>query len=656
MNSIKKSIPAFFWVGVVMFFLHGVGTFFPEPLWGMHYLAFLPAFWGFVIPGLAIALFVPAVAKTVEPLFEAPPIHLFSTPILLAIAGLWGALFYFFPIASDNYGDSFNYAPYLDQVVTVLPLEVYDNLLNFDLRPASGRKTLLGILTLCSYWTGANYHDVFRWVGILCGMGFVFTWLAGIRDNVQNFQWRMILSIAGMSAPFLLIFFGHIDTYAIVYLALLIWLFVLLRQLTKPSTIRIWLLFLGLLVCIKLHPLSVLLFPGWLLTLVHFYAPSHRLVQRLFTPRGILIAVMSPLIVAGAVLYFFVFEDHHDARLLQNVVDFDRLFLPLFSPEAPLDRYNLLGVNHFVDFFNVLFLWSPVAWFVFASVLLGLRKKRISISPEMIVLGTTLLIFTLFLFMINPLISMPMDWDLFSIPAVLLLVLIVSMVTKLQDHELGKKMVPISLALALLCLPVFIVNASLQPLSYRLESVGKWIYRSYYEHSPRYIHTAIGMLNDDPDLYLERKQQLILDLEPFALPGKDVKYAMFYTDNGIVYDKMKNDLPKARQAFEMADTYAPHYGINVLQLTEVCFRMGDYTNAYKYATRLIELGHPSRAQALNMAIHCALEAELYSEATVHCEEMLLMDPDNQFIAEMLQRLKANKNLSELKNAFRSAQN
>lgn len=641
MNSIKKSIPPFFWVGAVMLFLHGIGFLFPEPLWGIHYLAFLPVFLKISLPLLALLVLYPAISNWVLKLLEKSDRDLFALPYRLAATATLGLIFYSFPMAKDLYGESFNYGPYMNDVITELDPIIFENLFAFDLRPATGRKTLLALHSLASCLTQQPYAVIFKGFGVLAGMGFVFTWITGVKQHVQNHWWRLILTFAGLAAPSTLIFYGHTDTYALVYLALLLWVFGLLKQLKNPQPFRLWGLFVGLLICVKLHPLSVLLFPGWLLSALHFYFSGKQFVRWLLRPKGILIFVLSPLFLAGGLLYFFVFEDHRDPRILQDIVDFDRLFLPLFSPEAPLDRYNLLSFNHFIDFFNVMLMWSPIGWFILISVVFKFWKKLSLNNLELLIPGTTIVIFASFLFVINPLISMPMDWDLFCIPGFLFLVLTVSLIGQIEKFDSGKKLVPIGLSLVILSLSVFIVHASLNPLSYRLESTGKWVYKTYYEHSPKYIHSAIGMIEGDSDLYLERKQRVVEDLEPWSLPGNDVKYAMFHTDNGIMYDRLKNDLNLARQAFERADFYDPTYGINLDQLVNVCFRMGDYTAAHKYAQRMVQMEYPNRHIALSIALNCALEARLNQEALVYCEQLLLLNPEDQEILEIRNGLKAN---------------
>jgi hypothetical protein len=628
--------------------LYALAMLFPEESWGVHFIAFLPFREQALLLGGVVLLFTFQLLQVQLPSFKRPR---FSANLFIATLSLLMAwLFYSFPMVEDFYGEAYNYGLYLNQRCNELSTELYENLFRFDLRPASGRKGLLALLSVISYYSQWTYGEVFRNIGIFGGMLYSFCWLKGVNHFLKSRVWKLVMGLLGLLAPFTLIFYGHIDTYSLVYPALLAWLLAFLSYHQRATTPKLWMLFVGLLLCIKLHPLTILLFPAWLLTMLEHYFYKKRLLQQLLTLKGILLVLILPLFLAGAYLYFFYFEDYKDPRILQGVTDFDRLFLPLFSPEAPLDRYNLLGINHLIDYLNVLLFWSPLAIFLFAYFLLNSSRRELFQNRGAQLLFLSLFLFMSFLFTINPLISMPMDWDLFSIPALILFVLLVGILREVETKLAGRKIIFFALAFSSLNLAVFAVHHSRTALSYHLETVGKWVFRSYYEHAGKYLHSALGMLQDD-DLYLERKAQVIADLAPYAIKGKDVKYAMLYTDNGMVYDRLKKDLLRAREAFEKADEYAPDYGINLLQLMEVNFRLKDYRAAWNYASRMLALNYPSRKEALFIALHCALEADLYDRALEHSEQILRIDTENALAKEIKERILKDQDKEKLKELF-----
>jgi tetratricopeptide (TPR) repeat protein len=200
---------------------------------------------------------------------------------------------------------------------------------------------------------------------------------------------------------------------------------------------------------------------------------------------------------------------------------------------------------------------------------------------------------------------------------------------------------------------VFAVNASVVPHSYRLESVGIRVYRTYYEHAAKYIHYALSLIRDDPELYLERKRNVLNKLKPYAIPGNDIKYASLLTDNGYYYLRRAKEYERAREYFRRAQTYSPDYGLNLVYLMEANFQLKDFVNAYKNAAELIRLGHPDERKALRFGIHCALEAGLRAKAQEHCEAYLADFPDDEMIQMVNERLAGNGNIEELKALFAS---
>ena len=135
-----------------------------------------------------------------------------------------------------------------------------------------------------------------------------------------------------------------------------------------------------------------------------------------------------------------------------------------------------------------------------------------------------------FLFLFNPLLTMMIDWDVFCIPGPLLLVFIALVAKQVQNENFfAKKLLAPTIGLALMTVPIFAVNANRESLSYRLESVGIRTFKTYYEWSGKYIHQALGLIENDMDLYLKRKAEILEKLKSYTVPGKDFKYAQLLT-------------------------------------------------------------------------------------------------------------------------------
>lgn len=639
-------------IGFLSFYF--LGVLFPEAWWGTHYLAFLPPFLKYSLLALAsLITLVPAFEKVANAFTNGDGKNSarFGSLLIISIGILWGTLFHQFPIVKDAYGTAFVSRAFVHEKVETLPEDFFDRLFSFAASPSHGRTGRRQLVTITAWFGDLTYEEAFRRIDTICGVLFVMIWLFYVQRSLHRRVWQFILGLAGLTAPFLQIFFGHIETRAPISLLILVWVIGISRQLETKSPTLLWSLLILLVIGVRFHAFLVLLTPGWLLAFLSHYFHGQPISKQLLTSKGGLLWIYLPICAIGASLYFFVFEDYKDERLLQHVRDIDRLFLPLLAPDPPLDRYNLISLNHIFDFFNAVLHWSPPILFVVVCVVLFYRKKIDWRRQQVAVLGLTLLLFITLLFMINPLASPPMDWDLFSMPAPVLLVFTLLLVKQIQNADLGQKVLPGCVALSLLSTPIFAVNASVKSHSYRLENVGIHVYRTYYEHAGTIIHYALGMIEDNLELYLHRKEKILKKLENEAIPGNDVKYAMLLTDSGFYYLRDKQEFARARDYFRRASDYAPNYGINLVYLMEVNFELQDFHAAYENARQLIQLEHPDKRTALRFGIHCALEAELFAKAKEHCKAYLRNFPEDALVRTIFDRLRTNSNVEELRFLF-----
>jgi hypothetical protein len=538
----------------------------------------------------------------------------------------------------------------------------------------------------------------------------VLSWLLFIKSYLKSVSWQLIMSVVGLFAPFTQIYYGHIESYALVFTLYISWVLLLLVFYKTKRRSILWFLLLFLAVCLKVHPLCFFLAPVWGLTFLWHKYGHIPFVSRLLTWKGVSLWVLAPIYSLGAFLYFFVFEDYNDLRFLDGVKDIERLFLPLFSPDAPLNRYNLLGGNHLFDYLNVFISWSSPALFILAGIIIKHRKKINWNSTEIVVLGVLFILCSSLLFMINPLVSMPMDWDLFSFPAPILIIIVVLLLSKVENEMPAKPYVSISLILLALSSSFFVVNSNKEMLSNRLVSVGVRIYESYYLHSNRIIINGLN-LQEDMDGYLMEKEEVLKKLKPLALPGKDPLYANLLMDDGFYFLNVKKDYLKAVNRLSEAVFYYPSqenqnllldaeyklnpdkglfdpsmtveefekeglylmrdlgrfkearvYFENVLKIypkhplfvmyaMEACFQMEDFIAAYYYATGLIIYKYPNENKSYRAATHCALEAKLYNRAEEQAEVCLKLFPEDKLMTKVYTRLVNKDRVDEIRFLF-----
>ena len=626
----------------VSFFI--LGNLFPDVWWGTHHLFFLPLSQQLILVVIGLwILWILWKKHLIDLLIE---LSLTNSNIFI-IGLLIGLIYWFFPIASDNYGEAGNYRKYLSVVAHQLPEDFWRPFFVFDLKPETGRNIQLALITFVSWCFHINYETAFKILDTVFGIGFVWTWLKLVRYQITSKSWQTILAIAGLTAPFTLVYFGHIDTYANVFLGLLTWLFCLIKLFNTSHKKWLWWL-IGLYVLnVKLHPLNVLLTPGLILAFIWWNRKSW-----LFTYRRIGLFFGLPILITGLILYFLVFEDHNDPRILRNITDFDRLFLPLFSPSPPLDRYNLFSINHFFDFLNVLLLWCPPILFLTIAIIMSYKKSIPRNNPLVLILVSLLVLYTSFLFTINPLVTMPMDWDLFSFPVPILLVLILVLFSHLEKQQitLPRYFLLPMVVLIWFSLPVFMVNCNATSLSKRLESVGLWIFRSYYEKAPEYIYYAHNLVKQDKETATLQKKTIVEKLEPYAIPKLDINYATLLTDLGAHY-YVNNEYKLAYETLQKGPYYYPNHRDNRLYLLQTKFALKRFKEASEDAKKLVELNHPTAQKSLRIAIHVGLEARKYKLVETYADKYLNKYPSDSTILTIKNRIRNNENIDELKLLF-----
>ncbi len=580
--KITRNINGYWLAFIFLYFLLPIVD--TENTWGFHFWIFTPSIW-FIIGILVLSLFTLQLNLADLP-FKSKKIPLVFTLFFVLI-------YYHFPIHTDFYGDSFIFKPFLNQIPTSIPTHLTDALFSLDLSPANSRKTLLAIISVVSYALELPYSYSFQWAGIICGGIFTFIWVKKLAINSTN-SVGFLLLIAIIASPVTLVFYNHIDNYAIIYTCLLAWLIFLLKVNKAPKVKGCILLAISWIFLLKIHLLFILLFPALLLTGIQLIFPKPS-QKHIFQYTFFLKFIITPLFIGGGILYFVVFKDYNDPRILVDVKDFDRLFLPIVSPAAPYHNYNLLSINHMVDYTNIMMFWSPSLWILF---ILFRLKKGLLISPTTKILELTLFLFIAFLFTINPLITLPMDWDLFSIPCILFMVYLYSLISSQPLLEITKKSRFMIVFFGLINISWFYLNTQPKAISDRNIEIGKHVYKTYYDHSPRIIHSAIQLYYSEPMEYIQKKNEVIQDLKPYINYPEDIKYAMLYTDNGIVFNSQLNAPEKALIEFRKSEQYATQYLINMNEMRKTLMALQQYQFAYEYALELQKHQFPNKTEAI----------------------------------------------------------
>ncbi|MFT4982773.1 MAG: hypothetical protein ACI9UR_002651 [Bacteroidia bacterium] len=639
------SIGAAIFIGLFL-----IGALYPIDFWGLHHLRFLDFPQKLTVFMLATAaILIPTKlergAKVDFSLDSTGSIVQFLPFLGTTIFAL---IIWQFPVAYDPYGDAVVFEKHLSKISGV-DANTWNILFGFSLDAWAGQKTMEAVVSLISNHFQITISEAFKRIDLVCGIAFSFFWIYFLTQRFKSVLLIVSMSVIGLASPFMLNFFGRMEIYPPVLALFTIWAVVMFKYFDSKSWK--WLILLPILnvLCLKAHPVALLLLPNTVFLIAAGIRPS--LFSKL-NWLNVFRLLFIPIILAGAFLYFFVFGDHVDGRSLQqSTMQYDHLFLPLFSPEPPLHNYNLLSLNHIWDFLNVIFLWSPAAIFIVLIGSLFGGFKTIVSKPEVILISVPLILIAGLLFVINPILSLPMDWDLYSIPAPFLLMLSAVVLSTLEN-KVALRLIPPSLAIAILGSSFLTCHSSKQAISQRLESVAIHVHQSYYEWTMNIIERSHSISGLTPDSIFEKRANLVNVMRPNAIPDVDREFSELLRNQAKYQYLVKNDFDLARKIMNDALAYDTASGNNHITLMEINFLTGDKQQAHFHSLKLVELKHPTEEQALKMAIHCALEADMYQNSLENAN-LYLQNWKNPVIEEVRSGLVSGQKVSELKFLFRS---
>lgn len=621
-------------ISVVILMTYVIGMIFPDAWWGTHHLAFFPGFVQLVI-GLGIGwLFYQTGTERFFQWISSVTFQKWLPPLLAVIAVL---LFLTFPYDRDVYGDAERHVQFMGEYVTELNMERVSNLFNLNVfEPKIGEQTVLNAIELIAYYSGASVVHVFQWTSAIFGGMFVWVWSAFSIRYFNNNTLRFIALLLGLLSPVVQLFFGHVEIYAPAIAMMTAYLVVLLRFIeTKKRSTGIW-SFLFLFLSLKFHFAAILLVPSVVLSWWWVLKPES--ANKWLNWKQVFRWGFLPMIAIGIFAYVYIFEDHRDLRFLDGqIAPEERLFLPLFSPEEPLDRYNLLGLNHLWDLLNQFLLWSSAG--IFLLICFYRKRKHVDWNrPEVVIAGISVVLLIGLFFMINPLLSMPLDWDLFMIPVPAFLIFTA---TVLKHSNLGddfrKGIVPSVVVLSLCTIPMVIVNTSPESNAQRLISIGKHSFKTYWIRSAGTIEAGLRRSEKD---FSAQLIEVVNELEPYAVIGRDLEFAHLLTIAGQD-ERSRGEIDRAVKWHLLAEEYGPDYGTNIVELMDLYYAKEEFVKAFEYSQRLVEIEFPNRERSLKMAIDCGVRSGRYTQVDYYCREYLNEFEKDQFLADALDILKEN---------------
>lgn len=247
---------------------------------------------------------------------------------------------------------------------------------------------------------------------IAVGSGLLMLVLVAIVSSqlFDSLMERGLFFLGMASSGYVLHFFGYVENYALFIVMIIAFtLFGLLATLGKMPR---WLAIIPALLACGLHIFGVALLPALLYVLLFDRKPLVQIDRMTRRNKTVLIGAIAAIAVGA---YFFLFYNYYFFRFA---------FLPLVPDRFTVDDDYLLSIKHLTDVINLLVMLVPGVGLLIVEILADRHGRRLGNGPDsrflLLLLASTMACIYLF----NPGIGMPRNWDLFSLPGIPLSVLV----------------------------------------------------------------------------------------------------------------------------------------------------------------------------------------------------------------------------------------
>jgi len=436
----KKSFLIAYSVLFILIGLRVIPFLFPESrAWGINHLIFLP-------DSYSISFFIIAFIALIIPFLKPSEkwgeglINLFSNLFFVGslkylyriiFIAIMTALFIIFTAPTHFLGDGY---PLLNNIAS-------DTGTFIKWSEQGVTWILLGVQALIGPKNIENALTAFRIISVVSGiisiwMFFLIAETAG-KDNLKRF----LIFITLLFSSVALLFFGYVESYPILWIGFTAFLYFCLEYLKNGH--GIWWALLFLLFSIFIHLQSLVLVPAFIYLL---FCRGEGL--KIFNRFKTMFIGLTIIIIAGAVSIF----------IYKYITDlyFENMFLPLYSGKPIYPVYSLISWPHLSDIANQLLLLSPLL-----PLLLIISVKyftRVFRKKEAIFLSLAAFGSLLFLFIIDPKLTLARDWDLFSNSACALTILSIILIHDSLVPAFKRLSVSILIVLIIFPLPYYLTN------------------------------------------------------------------------------------------------------------------------------------------------------------------------------------------------------
>ncbi len=380
---------------LLLILIHLISSYFPkERLWGLDLLYFLPTVWKWILVISAVLILIPRVNKAVGGF----PDIFYSTRktktksrwrylryILLSLAG--GVVFWIFRVKTYLLGDSFLRAREINLGGT---FSNFTEPLDFFLHTKISR--LFG-------WDAFLTYAI---LSVLAGIFFLFLGrlLADLLGKDKQERWFILSVVLILGANQL--FFGYVESYTLVYVAIFLFIFSSLYYLKNQK--KILLPILTFFLAVSLHLLALVLLPALLYLVFQIGDKRPHTAQTVQRRNRIISAVVIVLIVAGGTI---LLQHYNPQRKGWGYY----LIYPLGKDQ---NYYSIFSFSHLLDLVNHQLLITPVGILIGLTAILSFWRKINFKDRSFRFLLILSLCSLAYAFFMDPKLGYPRDWDLFA--------------------------------------------------------------------------------------------------------------------------------------------------------------------------------------------------------------------------------------------------
>ncbi len=426
-------VTAEFGILIIVLIIYVLSTLFRTPAaWGINLLKFYPTVFSIGVVLVFILLIIPQVSRFLSRAMDYLTSKISRTKfsaIVFILAFSAGALilFYFFRAATTFLGDG---QLRLNEVAigkTALPKEFLD----FQIHSVLFHRFLLPY--------GLEPRISYQIISILSGIIFIIG-IFRLARLIQPQSWLSSFLVL-LSSGITVLFFGYIESYSIIA-ALLPFVFLAgLKSIKNPQKSK-WFIFIYILAGL-VHSIAFILFLPALLLIGLRLKNSRKEKMRDYL-RVLLLGLGTGIVIIYICRYLDLFG------LERNIL---ALIPTQNSPQA------ILTWRHFTNLINWPFL-SALPVFVLVPGILAASKFSSRAEPRVQYGIWTILPAAAFMFFFTPQLGGPRDWDLFSIPAFLILMGGLTIFSSAHSRNLPSSIIPLAFLSIMMTLAFAGINHS----------------------------------------------------------------------------------------------------------------------------------------------------------------------------------------------------